>query len=57
MRRTLSGRSSLSTEALAPRGESPARHHCAIIAEMEALARRRITQLMVLAPPGSAKTT
>jgi hypothetical protein len=45
------------TEALAPRGEKPARHHQRICGELEALTRREITRLMVLAPPGAAKST
>jgi hypothetical protein len=32
------------TEALAPRGETPARHHLRICAELEALTRREITR-------------
>lgn len=46
-----------STEALWPLGQTPARHHRAIIAKLEALARGDITRLMILAPPGSAKST
>jgi predicted phage terminase large subunit-like protein len=43
--------------ALAPRGESPARHHQRICAELQAVARGETRRLMILAPPGSAKTT
>jgi predicted phage terminase large subunit-like protein len=42
---------------LAPKSEMPARHHRAIIAELERVARGEVLRLMVLAPPGSAKTT
>lgn len=45
------------TEALSPFGQAPARHHLAIIAKLEALARGDIKRLMILAPPGSAKST
>lgn len=43
--------------ALAPLGHAPARHHLAIIERLEALSRGDIDRLMVLAPPGSAKST
>jgi len=43
--------------ALTPKGETPARHHRRICAELEAVARGDVLRLMVLAPPGSAKTT
>ena len=43
--------------ALAPRGESPARHHQRICVELQAVARGDTHRLMILAPPGSAKTT
>ena len=45
------------TEALASRGETPAWHHHRVCAELEALTRRAITRLMILAPPGAAKST
>jgi hypothetical protein len=45
------------TEALAPRGETPARHHHRICSELEALTRREVRRLMILAPPGAAKST
>jgi hypothetical protein len=44
-------------EALSVRGESPALHHRLICSELEAVARGRCKRLMILAPPGSAKTT
>jgi hypothetical protein len=43
--------------ALAPRGESPARHHQRICSELQAVARGEIPRLMVLMPPGAGKTT
>ena len=42
---------------LAPLGQSPARHHDLMIQELEALARGENDRLMILAPPGSAKST
>ena len=39
------------------RGEIPALHHRLIAGELEAVARGRTKRLMILAPPGSAKTT
>jgi predicted phage terminase large subunit-like protein len=45
------------TEALAPLGQAPARHHKLIIAKLEAVARGEIDRLMIYAPPGSAKST
>jgi predicted phage terminase large subunit-like protein len=44
-------------EALSARSESPALHHRLICRELEAVARGRCKRLMILAPPGSAKTT
>jgi predicted phage terminase large subunit-like protein len=44
-------------EALSARGEMPALHHRLICSELEALARGKCKRLMILAPPGSAKTT
>jgi hypothetical protein len=44
-------------EALAPLGQTPARHHRLLIAKLEALSRGEIDRLMVLMPPGSAKST
>lgn len=44
------------TEALAPYGETPARHHAFLLHELEAVARGDIDRLMVFMPPGSAKT-
>jgi hypothetical protein len=48
---------SFAIEALSARGETPALHHRLICSELEALARCKIKRLMILAPPGSAKTT
>ena len=45
------------THALAPRSELPAAHHQRIVAELENVARGEVTRLMILAPPGSAKTS
>jgi hypothetical protein len=44
-------------EALSARSESPALHHRLICSELEAVARGKCKRLMILAPPGSAKTT
>jgi predicted phage terminase large subunit-like protein len=43
--------------ALAPRGQIPAAHHRLIIRELEALAAGATDRLMLLLPPGSAKST
>ncbi|GAB0116908.1 phage terminase large subunit [Acidisoma sp. 7E03] len=43
--------------ALAAAGHSPAAHHRRLIADLEALGRGDIDRLMVLMPPGSAKST
>ena len=43
--------------ALAPQGLVPARHHRLIISELEGLASGRWDRLMLLLPPGSAKST
>ncbi len=45
------------TEVLAPLGQAPARHHRLLISELEAVARGACDRLMVLMPPGSAKST
>jgi predicted phage terminase large subunit-like protein len=45
------------TEALAPLGFEPARHHRYLMSQLEALTRGDIDRLMVLMPPGSAKST
>ena len=42
--------------ALKPLGQEPARHHDLLIRELERLARGEIDRLMVLMPPGSAKS-
>jgi hypothetical protein len=44
-------------EALSARGESPARHHRLICQALQDVAEGRCKRLMILAPPGSAKTT
>jgi len=44
-------------EALAPMGQTPARHHRLLLAHLEKVARGEIDRLMVLMPPGSAKST
>lgn len=43
--------------ALAPYGHSPAKHHRLLISYLERVANKEIPRLMVLMPPGSAKTT
>jgi predicted phage terminase large subunit-like protein len=43
--------------ALAPQGQAPARHHRAMIRELEAVAAGSCDRLMLLLPPGSAKST
>ena len=43
--------------ALSPVNQVPAAHHRVMIEHLERLARGEITRLMVLAPPGSAKST
>ena len=43
--------------ALAPQGLTPARHHGRVIAELEGLAAGRWDRLLLLLPPGSAKST
>lgn len=43
--------------ALAPLNQSPARHHRLLIEKLEAVSRGEIDRLMVLMPPGSAKST
>jgi predicted phage terminase large subunit-like protein len=43
--------------ALAPRSHQPAAHHRLIIHELENLAAARVDRLMLLLPPGSAKST
>lgn len=45
------------TFALAARDHAPARHHLLIIAALEALTHGDTKQLMLLLPPGSAKST
>lgn len=46
-----------SIEALRPFGFRPARHHQLLIRHLEALERGEVRRLMVLMPPGSAKST
>lgn len=43
--------------ALADDGEQPAAHHRLLLAELAALSRGEIDRLMVLMPPGAAKST
>jgi hypothetical protein len=43
--------------ALSPQGHLPAAHHQLLIRELEALAAGRWDRLMLLLPPGSAKST
>jgi predicted phage terminase large subunit-like protein len=43
--------------ALEPAGLAPAAHHLLLLAELERLERRDIDRLMVLMPPGAAKST
>lgn len=43
--------------ALAPQGQAPAAHHRLLIRELEGLASGRWDRLMLLLPPGSAKST
>ena len=43
--------------ALAPQGHAPAAHHRLLIRELEAVAAGRVDRLMLLLPPGSAKST
>ena len=45
------------TEALAPLGQSPARHHRLICDRIEHTVRTPNSRLMLMAPPGSAKST
>ena len=44
-------------EALAPLGQAPARHHRLLIRELQAIEDGTNDRLMVLMPPGSAKST
>ena len=44
-------------EALRPYGQTPAAHHRLLIAELQAVADGLTDRLMVLMPPGSAKST
>ncbi|MDE2106257.1 MAG: terminase family protein [Patescibacteria group bacterium] len=46
-----------SIEALKPVGQTPARHHRLLIQALEDVAEGRNDRLMVLMPPGSAKST
>lgn len=45
------------TSALEPQGLRPARHHKILLDKLEAVERGDIRRLMVLMPPGSAKST
>jgi predicted phage terminase large subunit-like protein len=42
---------------LAPLGQTPAAHHLLLLRELERLAAGRVDRLMLLLPPGSAKST
>jgi hypothetical protein len=42
---------------LGPSGQSPAPHHRFLLEQLEAISRGTIDRLMVLMPPGSAKST
>lgn len=44
-------------EALSARGEAPAKHHRLICETLQDVAAGRCKRLLILAPPGSAKTT
>ena len=37
-------------------GKAPASHHCLLLLQLDAISRGTIDRLMVLMPPGSAKT-
>jgi hypothetical protein len=43
--------------ALAPQGYSPARHHKLLLKELAAVSAGRVDRLMLLLPPGHAKST
>lgn len=43
--------------ALAPLGQTPAKHHQLLITELEAVALGKVDRLMLLLPPGAAKST
>ncbi len=45
------------TLALSPQGHAPAAHHRLLIRELEGVASGRWDRLMLLLPPGSAKST
>lgn len=45
------------TDALAPWGQRPAEHHLLLLSRLERVAQGGIDRLMVLMPPGSAKST
>jgi hypothetical protein len=45
------------TEVLRPAGHKPAAHHKLLIHELEKVARGETQKLMVIMPPGSAKST
>lgn len=44
-------------QALSPEGQYPARHHRLLCERLEAVSRGEVSRLMVLMPPGSAKST
>ena len=49
--------SAWATFALSPTGQAPARHHLLMMDALEQVSRGEITRLMLLLPPGSAKST
>lgn len=46
-----------SRQALAPQGFAPAAHHRLLLSELEAIARGENDRLLIMMPPGSAKST
>ena len=45
------------TSVLEPNGQRPAQHHLLLLRQLEAISRGEADRLMVLMPPGSAKST
>jgi predicted phage terminase large subunit-like protein len=56
-RKTTQSLESWCRHALAPMGQTPARHHRLLLTWLEAVSRGSIDRLMILMPPGSAKST
>ena len=54
IRNSLAGWAAL---ALAPQGQVPARHHRLILKELAGVSAGRVDRLMLLLPPGHAKST